>query len=156
MVTIGAYSPARLRRSPRARRFAIAYVAMVACMLLLGLIEAIVGFSEGLLIDFTLGLLVVFGVIAMPIVMLGPQLRSNRDEPYARPPAMRIPLARCARLIIDLLTLGVCAIAIVQGPVWVLALVIPLLIALAITSWRNDARAVEDLAAHILHRRPGR
>jgi len=123
-------------------------------MLLLGLVKAIVGYSDALFTDLTLGLMVVFGALAMPIVMLGGQLRPDPDRPYARPPAMRIPPARYGRLTIDVLTLGVCAIAIVQGPTWVLAVVIPLLIALAITSWRNDARVIEDLAAHVLNRYP--
>jgi hypothetical protein len=67
---------------------------MVACVLLLGLVKAIVGYSDALFTDITLGLMVVFGVVAMPIVMLGGQLRPKRDRPYARPPAMRFPLAR--------------------------------------------------------------
>lgn len=154
MVIVSEYSPARLRCRPRARRFAVAYVAMVACMLLLGLVKAIVGYSDALFTGLSLGLLVAFGVLAMPIVMLGGQLRPDPDRPYARPPAMRIPLARYGRLTIDVLTLGVCTIAIVQGPAWVLAPVIPLLGAVAITFWRNDARAIEDLAAHVLNRHP--
>lgn len=123
-------------------------------MLLFGLAKHILGFSDALFIDLALGLLAVFGAVAMPVVMLGGQLHSNRDQPYARPPAMRFPLARYGRLAIDVLTVSVCAIAIVQGPAWVLALVIPLLIAVAVTFWRNDARVLEDLAAHVLNRHP--
>ncbi|GEM_PF-2122153 len=94
MVTISEYSPARLRRSPRARRFAVAYVAGVACMLLLGLVKAIVGFSDALFTDLALALLVVFCAVAMPIVMLGSQLHSNRDQPDARRPSLRFSLVR--------------------------------------------------------------
>jgi hypothetical protein len=65
---------------------------------------------------------------------------------------MRVPLARYGRLAIDVLTVGVCTIAIVHRPTWVLALVIPLLIAVAVTFWRNDARVLEGLAAHVLNR----
>jgi hypothetical protein len=87
---------------------------------------------------------------------LAPHLHPNRDRPGARPPIpiLRIPLARYGRLAIDVLTIGVSIIAIVQGPTWVLALVIPLLIALAVTSWRNNTRVIEDLAAHVFNRHP--
>jgi hypothetical protein len=101
-------------------------------------------------------LVVLFAVVGGPFIFLAPHLHPNRDRPGARPPIpiLRIPLARYGRLAIDVLTIGVSIIAIVQGPTWVLALVIPLLIALAVTSWRNDARVVEDLAAHVFNRHP--
>ena len=93
--------------------------------------------------------MVLFAIVGGPFIFLAPHLHPNRDRPGARPPipAMRIPLARYGRLAIDILTIGVSIIAIVQGPTWVLALVIPLLLAVAITSWRNDASVIEHLAA---------
>jgi hypothetical protein len=154
MVTVSEYSPARLRRSPAIRRFAVVYIAAIVCMLLLGLAKEIVGFSDALFTYLGIGLAVLFSLAAGPIVFLAPYLRSNRDQPDACPPLLRIPLARYGRLAIDILTIGVSIIAIVQGPTWVLALVIPLLIALAVTSWRNDARVIEDLAAHVFNRHP--
>jgi len=156
MVTVSEYSPARLRRSPTVRRFAVIYVVMIACALLIGLLKQIVGFSDGLATGLAIGLMVLFAIVGGPIIFLGPHLHPNRDRPGARPPIpiLRIPLARYGRLTIDILTLGVCAIAIVQGPAWVLALVIPLLIAVAVTFWRNDARVLEDLAARVLNRHP--
>jgi len=154
MVTVSEYSPARLRRSPAVRRFAVVYVIGIACVLLLGLAKAIVGFSDALFTDLAIGLAVLFSLAAGPIVFLAPYLHSNRDQPDAYPPSLRIPLARYGRLAIDILTAGVSAIAIVQGPTWVLALVIPLLIAVVVTSWRNDARVLEHLAAHVLNRHP--
>lgn len=158
MVTVSEYSPARLRRSPTVRRFAIAYVALIACTLLICLLKQIVGFSDALVTGLGIGLMVLFAIVGGPFIFLAPHLHPNRDRPGARPPIpiLRIRLARYGRLTIDILTLGVCAIAIVQGPTWVLAVVIPLLIAVAVTSWRNDARVVEDLAAHVLHRRSDR
>ena len=156
MMTVSAYSPARLRRSPTVRRFAVAYVALIACTLLIGLLKQIVGFSDALVTGLAIGLMVLFAIVGGPFIFLAPHLHPNRDRPGARPPIpiLRIPLARYGRLTIDILTLGVCAIAIVQGPAWVLAVVIPLLIALAVTSWRNDARIVEEIAAHVLNRHP--
>jgi len=93
-VTVSEYSPARLRRSPRARRFAVAYVAMIGCMLLLGLVKGIVGFSDALFTDLALGLVVVFCAVALPIIMLGEQLHSNRDQPDARRPSLHFSLVR--------------------------------------------------------------
>ena len=157
MMTVSEYSPARLRRSPTVRRFAVAYVALIACTLLIGLLKQIVGFSDALVTGLAIGLMVLFAVVGGPFIFLAPHLHPNRDRPGACPPVfpiLRIRLTRYGRLTIDVLTLGVCAIAIVQGPTWVLAVVIPLLIALAITSWRNDARVIEDLAAHVLNRHP--
>jgi hypothetical protein len=154
MVTVSEYSPARLRRSPAVRRFAVVYIAAIVCMLLLGLAKEIVGFSDALFTYLGIGLAVLFSLAAGPIVFLAPYLRSNRDQPDACPPLLRIPLARYGRLAIDALTVGVCAIAIIQGPAWVLALVVPLLLAVAVTFWRNDARVIEDLAAYVLNRHP--
>jgi len=157
MMTVSEYSPARLRHSPTVRRFAVAYVALIACTLLIGLLKQIVGFSDALVTGLAIGLMVLFAVVGGPFIFLAPHLYPNRDRPGACPPVfpiLRIRLTRYGRLTIDVLTLGVCAIAIVQGPTWVLAVVIPLLIALAITSWRNDARVIEDLAAHVLNRHP--
>lgn len=156
MMTVSEYSPARLRRSPTVRRFAVAYVALIACTLLICLLKQIVGFSDALVTALGIGLMVLFAVVGGPFIFLAPHLHPSRDRPGARPPIpiLRIPLARYGRLAIDVLTIGVCAIAIVQGPTWVLALVIPLLIALAVTSWRNDARILEDLATHVFNRHP--
>jgi hypothetical protein len=156
MVTVSEYSPARLRRSPTVRRFAVAYVALIACTLLIGLLKQIVGFSDALVTGLAIGLMVLFAIVGGPFIFLAPHLHPNRDRPGARPPIpiLRIPLARYGRLAIDVLTVGVCTIAIVQGPVWVLALVIPLLGAVAVTFWRNDAYLIEDLAAHVFNRHP--
>jgi hypothetical protein len=156
MVTVSEYSPARLRRSPAVRRFAVVYVVMIACTLLIGLLKQVVGFSDALATGLAIGLVVLFAIVGGPIIFLAPHLHPNRDRPGARPPIpiLRIPLARYGRLTIDILTIGVSAIAIVQGPAWVLALVIPLLIAVAFTFWRNDARVLEDLAVHVLNRHP--
>jgi hypothetical protein len=155
-MTVSEYSPARLRRSPTVRRFAVAYVALIACTLLIGLLKQVVGFSDALVTGLAIGLMVLFAVVGGPFIFLAPHLHPNRDRPGACPPIpiLRIPLARYGRLAIDVLTIGVSIIAIVQGPTWVLALVIPLLIALAVTSWRNDARVIEDLAAHVFNRHP--
>jgi hypothetical protein len=94
MVRTTQYSSTHLHRHPHVRRFAVAYVAVIACMLLLGLVKAIVGFSDALFTDLALALLVVFGVVAMPIVMLGEQLHSNRHRPDARRPSLRFSLVR--------------------------------------------------------------
>jgi hypothetical protein len=63
-------------------------------MLLLGLVKGIVGFSDALFTDLALGLVVVFCAVALPIIMLGEQLHSNRDQPDARRPSLHFSLVR--------------------------------------------------------------
>jgi len=93
MMSAQEHSSPRLYRHPHVRRFAVVYVIGIVCMLLLGLVKGIVGFSDALFTDLALGL-VVLAAATTPVVLLGPRRHSNREEPYTRPPAMRIPLAR--------------------------------------------------------------
>jgi hypothetical protein len=94
MVRTGQYSSTHLHRHLHVRRFAVVYVIGIACMLLLGLVKGIVGFSDALFTDLAFALLVVFCGVALPVVMLGEQLHSNRDQPDARRPSLRFSLVR--------------------------------------------------------------